>query len=176
MSARELDLAEAVARRVVELLQQRQTVSWLTADEVAALLNVERSYVYEQAAKLGGRRLGDGPRARLRFRLEDVEAALPCLPSRGSEERVTRSTKPKQRRQRTTRLGTGAALLPVRGQREPREPIQGAAASADTRPTSRGSTPERQVEAWILLYRPPSHYLISFTVGARFLLLTKVML
>ena len=67
MSAREVDLAEAVARRVVELLGQRQALSWLTADEVAALLNVERSYVYEHAAKLGVRRLGDGPQGTASF-------------------------------------------------------------------------------------------------------------
>jgi hypothetical protein len=112
------DLADAVAQRVVELLEQRQAIlSWLTADEVARLLAVDRAYVYEHAVELGGRRLGDGPKARLRFRLQDVEAALPCLASRGSQEPATRILKPKQQGRRTTRLGTGTPLLPIRGQR-----------------------------------------------------------
>ena len=106
--ARVDDLAEAVARRVVELLGQRQAVpSWLTADDVAQLLAVERAYVYEHKAALGARQLGDGPRARLRFRLEDVEAALPCVASRGAEEHAIPTPKPKQRHRGTTRLGTG---------------------------------------------------------------------
>lgn len=112
------DVAEVTARRVVELLGQLRPVpSWLTADEVAQLLSVDRAYVYENAAKLGGRRLGDGPKARLRFRLEDVEAALPCVASRGAEEPVTPVPKPKQGRRTTARLGTEAPLLPIRGVR-----------------------------------------------------------
>jgi hypothetical protein len=114
----DVDLAEAVARRVVELLGQRQAVpSWLTADEVAQLLAVDRAYVYEHKAALGARQLGDGPKARLRFRLEDVEAALPCLTGRGAQKHATPISKPTQRPRRTTRLGTGAPLLPIRGTR-----------------------------------------------------------
>ena len=117
---REFDLADAVARRVVELLGQRQTVhSWLTAEDVARLLAVDRAYVYEHAVELGARRLGDGPRARLRFRIEDVEAALPCLSSRGSQEPAIRAHKPIKRHRRTARTGTGTVLLPIRGQRGP---------------------------------------------------------
>jgi hypothetical protein len=114
----DVGLAEEIARRVVELLARRQTVpSWLTADEVAQLLAVDRAYVYEHKAALGARQLGDGPKARLRFRLEDVEAALPCVASRGAEDSVTPIPKPKQRRRGTARLGTGVPLLPIRGTR-----------------------------------------------------------
>ena len=115
------DLAEAVAPRVVALIDRRWTPlsAWHTTDEVAALLNIERSYTYEYAAAFGGRRLSDSPKARLRFRLVDVEAALPCLSSRGSEERVTRTAKPKPRRRSTARSGTGVPLLPIRGGRGP---------------------------------------------------------
>lgn len=114
------DLADAVAKRVVELLERRPAIpSWLTADEVARLLAVDRAFVYEHAVELGGRRLGDGPKARLRFRLEDVEAALPCLSSRGSQEPAIRAHKPIKRHRRTARTGTGTVLLPIRGQRGP---------------------------------------------------------
>jgi hypothetical protein len=91
--------------------------SWMTADDVAQLLAVERNYVYDHAAALGGRRLGDGPRARLRFRLEDVEAALPCLPRRGADQPATRMSKPNTRHRRNHRLGTEPPLLPIRGMR-----------------------------------------------------------
>lgn len=112
----ELDLADAVARRVIELLGRRQAVpSWLTANEVAQVLAVDPAYVYENAARLGGRRLGDGPKARLRFRLEDVEAALPCVASRGAEKLATGTVKPKRRLHHAARLGTEAPLLPIRG-------------------------------------------------------------
>lgn len=114
------ELADEVAHRVVELLADRPLMpSWLTPADVATLLAVDRAFVYEHAADLGARKLGDGPKARLRFRLEDVEAALPCLESRGSQERATPSAKPKQRRRSTTRLGTGASLLPIRDDRRP---------------------------------------------------------
>ena len=39
----------------------------LTARDVAALLNVDRSWVYAHARDLGAIHLGDGPRPRLRF-------------------------------------------------------------------------------------------------------------
>jgi hypothetical protein len=44
----------------------------LTADELAIVLGVDRGYVYEHAVELGAWRLGSGPRARLRFDLEEV--------------------------------------------------------------------------------------------------------
>lgn len=111
------EIAEEVASRVVELLEQRPLLSpWLTPTEVAKLLSVDRAYVYEHAADLGARRLGDGPKGRLRFRHEDVLEAIPCLPGRKSEVPATRTAKPKQRRRAGARLGTNAPLLPIRGQ------------------------------------------------------------
>jgi hypothetical protein len=111
------DLVEAIAERVVELLDEHRVApaSWLDAEAVARLLGVERDYVYANASRLGARRLGDGPRARLRFRLEDVEAAIPCLSGRESGEAETRTATPKPTRRRRRRLGTGTLLLPIRG-------------------------------------------------------------
>jgi hypothetical protein len=66
---------DEIARRVAELLRPgrpgRQE-SMLTAAEVAADLGVSRTWVYENAKKLGGIRLGTGRRARLRFDRERV--------------------------------------------------------------------------------------------------------
>lgn len=48
---------------------------------VAAYLGVSVDYVYGHAAELRARRLGTGPKARLRFSLADVDDALTCSPS-----------------------------------------------------------------------------------------------
>jgi len=91
---------------------------YLTPDQVAELLSVTRGYVYEHAAELGGRRLGSGPKARLRFRLEDIERATPCLADRRSDTTAGRTTKRPRSRTRRASLGTEVELLPIRGQKE----------------------------------------------------------
>ena len=59
----------AVAREVAALLRHsaEPTDGMLTAAQVAARFNVDRSWVYTHAEELGVVRLGDGPRPRLRF-------------------------------------------------------------------------------------------------------------
>jgi len=87
------------------------TEAWVTAREVADHLGVETSYVYEHAATLGARRLGTGPKARLRFRLALVEEAL--LPVAQPTGESHRQRLPRRRRTpRTTR--SHAPLLPIR--------------------------------------------------------------
>ena len=114
-------LADLVAERVLTRLETLQpSTVFLTPHQVAELLQVDRGYVYEHARELGARRLGSGPKARLRFRLEDVKRATPCLADRESDHAVKRMTEPKRRRQRTPRLGTEVALLPIRGSSEVR--------------------------------------------------------
>jgi hypothetical protein len=82
---------EQIAQRVAQLLQhdphepraqtQDPPERLLTATELARRLGVKRPWVYEHAVELGARRLGGGPKARLRF---DLEAALASeLCSRG---------------------------------------------------------------------------------------------
>jgi site-specific DNA-methyltransferase (adenine-specific) len=85
------------------------------ATEVAVYLGVHRSWVYENAARLGARRLGDGPRARLRFDLAEVDERLSCLAGRGSDEDAAPMNKPLARRERARSLGTAVELLPIRG-------------------------------------------------------------
>jgi hypothetical protein len=89
LTPRELALADAIAERVAELLSgDAPTKPHLaSAAEVARELGVGRQWVYEHAEQLGAHRLGDGPRARLRFDLETVRAASVCSASKQSHAR-----------------------------------------------------------------------------------------
>jgi hypothetical protein len=85
------------------------------AGELASLLGVKRNYVYEHAAQLGAVRLGDGPRARLRFDPEEAAARVAsCHAVRESNhgEPAREAGKPRRPRRR---LGTRTPLLPIRG-------------------------------------------------------------
>jgi len=107
-------LAEAVAERVVERLRAEPAAppseppALLDARALAARLGVSPSYVYANSGKLGARRLGNGPRARLRFDLDRaVEAHARCAP--GCTAPATLQTaKPRPRR-------AASKLLPIRG-------------------------------------------------------------
>lgn len=69
---------EAIARRVVELLQETEQagpVKLTDAATIASELGVERDWIYEHAEELGAIRLG-GPRGRLRFDREVVRERL----------------------------------------------------------------------------------------------------
>jgi hypothetical protein len=91
------------------------------ACEVAEYLSVNPSWVYEHADELGARRLGNGPRARLRFSLTEVDERLStCSVGRESAAREPApqaASRPRRRRP----LGTNVELLPIRG-RVPVEP------------------------------------------------------
>jgi hypothetical protein len=106
---------EAVARRVVELLEERglQRRQLVDAAELARLLGIERSWVYAHAIELGAVKLGEGAKPRLRFdpeiaarvlrRVGDVPATDPPARSGEQADRSRRARKPE------------VALLPVRG-------------------------------------------------------------
>ena len=51
------------------------------AATLAGMLGVSRAYVYEHSGDLGALRLGDGPRARLRFDPDRARAGLVGTPS-----------------------------------------------------------------------------------------------
>jgi hypothetical protein len=87
----------------------------VTAADLARYLGVERAYVYEHAADLGARRLGPGPRARLRFSITEVDQRLSaCYESRESDtaEPAPRAV---SRPRRSRASGTSAPLLPIKG-------------------------------------------------------------
>lgn len=70
------ELVERVAIRLSQILEDRQQAAvpeLVGPAELARLLGVSRSTVYEHKTELGGRPIGDGPRPRWRF---DVDQAL----------------------------------------------------------------------------------------------------
>jgi HTH domain len=99
---------EAIAVRVVELLETRSGGRFVTAAELSRRLGISRSTVYARAEELGAIRLGTGPRARLRFDLEQVVARLG-----GARTQAAPARRSVRRRQGPRRPSSG--LLPIRG-------------------------------------------------------------
>jgi hypothetical protein len=66
------------------LTRAREKGRLVTVAELASWLQVEPSYVYEHADELGAMRLGNGPKARLRFDPEDVKRRISCEGGRES--------------------------------------------------------------------------------------------
>jgi hypothetical protein len=94
---------EAVATRVADLLkEQHPDAELVDAAAIARRFGVSRDFVYQHADELGAVRLGDGPKARLRFDQSKVGRAL-----RKPTEKTTRSA-----RRRATRRSS--SLLPIR--------------------------------------------------------------
>src|SRR3954447_20407242 len=100
---------DAIARHVAELLRGESLPEahrpW-TASEVAARSGVSRSWVYENAERLGAMRLGNGARPRLRFDPERVQDALDGGRRPPSTPRADRSR----------RWVADSDLIPIRGQ------------------------------------------------------------
>jgi hypothetical protein len=71
-------IAERAARRVLQLLEGQGPGAYALLDpkDLARALNVSLDYVYAHAADLGAMRLGDGPKARLRFDLHSAQSAM----------------------------------------------------------------------------------------------------
>lgn len=106
MSAIALDNAsvEAVAQRVAELIRGEDVSPELVdASEVARRFGVSRDYVYEHSADLGAVKLGDGPKARLRFNPATVAERL----------NAPKPSPPKAPR-RHRRRASDIELLPIR--------------------------------------------------------------
>jgi hypothetical protein len=87
----------------------------VTAEKLAGVLSVTRSFVYEHSAELGALRLGSGPRAPLRFDVDAVLERVACHAARESEGAEASMVEPIRRRRHGQRLGTNVELLPVRG-------------------------------------------------------------
>lgn len=98
---------DAIARRVLELGSDRAIgqaageSALLTVAEVAARLNVSKSWVYAHKRDLGAIRLGTGPKARLRF---DPRAVLSELQQRKASERSNPSGSIEPRKRTRRRL------------------------------------------------------------------------
>lgn len=97
-------------------MAERTPVGLVDVAAVAAYLGVSHAYVYEHQVELGARRLGTGPKARLRFSLEEIDERLRVCPTgRRSGEPDSGSVVRKPRRRRSPALGTTVELLPIRG-------------------------------------------------------------
>lgn len=97
---------EAIAQRVVLLMRDEQPqpmARLVDAAGLAALLGVDRSWVYAHAKELHAVRLG-GPRGRMRF---DLAVVLPAL---NAEPAPVRATPP---RRRAKLMQFGGELLPI---------------------------------------------------------------
>jgi hypothetical protein len=99
-------VADKVFARLAELLPEPDDVAepLVDASEVAERYGTSRGWVYENAHLLGAIRLGEGPKARLRFDPQTVFERLAPRPAP-----VTKPPTPRPRRQ-----SAGAELLPVR--------------------------------------------------------------
>jgi hypothetical protein len=71
--------ADLIARRVVEVLREEERPmnrGLLRTEEAARLLGVDAEWVRAHRVALGAVKLGDGPKARLRFPREAIDAYL----------------------------------------------------------------------------------------------------
>jgi hypothetical protein len=116
VSSEEIDaLAAAVAERVVERLRDEavppsEPTALLDARALAARLGVSTGFVYSRSAELGAVRLGNGPKARLRFDLERaLEAHASGVPG------CTAPATPRAAKRRPRRAASSGELLPIRG-------------------------------------------------------------
>ena len=116
---------EALAQRVADLLgprleahlaelleQQARPPGLVDAAELARILSVTRSFVYENAELLGAYRLGetgDDRKPRLRFDIERARAAL------AGRDKPTLAPTRTAARPRHAASPTTAPLLPIRG-------------------------------------------------------------
>jgi hypothetical protein len=116
LTTRELLLADAIAERVVCLLDSTPPHGLVDAATVAAALGVSRDYIYAHAAELGGQRIGNGPRGRLRFDLDQALSAwTPRSTSKESQGPQTPVAADGSTHRRQQRLGSSPDLLPIRG-------------------------------------------------------------
>ena len=105
---------DAIARRVVELLEQRglRRHELVDAAELARRFGIERSWVYTHAIELGAVKLGNGAKPRLRF---DPEIAARVLRKVGGKPVADPPARSGKRAGQPPRHGgSEVQLLPVR--------------------------------------------------------------
>ena len=115
--AEDLDtFADLIAERVVALLDARKprqdAPNLVDSATLATALGVSRHYVYANADRLGGVRLGTGKRPRLRF---DLAAAIAAHTTTRANPEPDRQAPPKPTRHRRARVTSDVELLPIRG-------------------------------------------------------------
>jgi hypothetical protein len=111
---------ERIAQRVVQLLRHEApgelpdsvTAGLVDAARLARHLGMTRAWVYEHAHELGGIRVGNGPRARLRFDVATVTAAL-AAHGPANHRPAPEPTSTRRPRQHPRTSQPSAPLLPV---------------------------------------------------------------
>ncbi len=114
-------LAPRLAVRLAALLEESPAAAPSLVDvaEVARALGVSAAFVYDHADELGAVRLGTGPKARLRFDVAQAREALTaCSRSKGSDTPGSRAVSGNGSGRPRKHSGTGADLLPIRGEEE----------------------------------------------------------
>ena len=108
---------EAIARRVVELLEKRglQRRELVDAAELARRFGIERSWVYSHAIELGAVKLGTGTKPRLRFDPEIAARVLRRVDGKQAADPPARSGKRASQPQGSEGR---VELLPIRGQND----------------------------------------------------------
>lgn len=117
LEALDAEEVEAVAEHIAELVTStRPNVGLVDARSLAQELGVARDWVYANAERLGGVRLGNGPRARLRF---DVGKAREALVAGRQDDQPTNGEPPRRRRGRPRRevMPAGVPLIQGRSSR-----------------------------------------------------------
>jgi hypothetical protein len=117
LTPQELLLVDTITNRIAGLLDAIPArASLVDAATAASALGVSRDYVYAHADELGGKRVGDGPRGRLRFDLDQAVASWTSRStskeSQGPEPPAAMGGSPGRRHRR---LGSRPELLPIRG-------------------------------------------------------------
>lgn len=126
LSERDLAFVDAVAERVLELLEERDAANGrsrlVSAGELAKLIGRSREWIYANADELGVRRIGKGDRPRLLF---DVDRALSGRRTNESSQLADPPAGPGASRHRRRRgPGSEAELLPIGGRRTNQPPIR----------------------------------------------------
>lgn len=92
------------------------------AQTLATALGVSRDTIYAHADELGGERIGDGPRGRLRFDLDRALSAWSaCSTSKESQAPQTPVAAGVSAPRRRQGMGSSPELLPIRGFGTPRD-------------------------------------------------------
>lgn len=127
MASRRIQLdpqtVEAIARRVVELLEQRglRKRELVDAAELARRFGIERSWVYSHAIELGAVKLGGGAKPRLRF---DPEIAVRVLRKVNGKPTADPPARSGERADQPPRPGRSEVpLLPIRKPAEEDPPL-----------------------------------------------------
>jgi len=115
------ETVEKIARRVMELLEQRgvQKPDLVDAAELARRFGIERSWVYAHAIELGAIKLGNGAKPRLRFDPDVAARVLRKVDGKSVADPPARSGK--RAGQPPRRARSEVRLLPIRdeGEKDP---------------------------------------------------------